>query len=79
MRALRIQAAREGRKLKDVVSDVLRAGVEGTGGAGSQVRSRVSLPLVECAHGASPGEEVTPERAAEILLAQEARIAQAQT
>ena len=77
MRALHIQAAREGRKLKDVVSDVLRAGLERPGGAGSHVRARVRLPLVECAHGASPGEEVTPERAAEILLAQEASIAQA--
>ena len=29
---------------------------------------RVRLPLVRCAHAARPGEELTPERVAEILL-----------
>jgi hypothetical protein len=29
------------------------------------------LPLIECRRVATPGEELTPERVAEILLAQE--------
>jgi hypothetical protein len=29
------------------------------------------LPLIRCKHAASPEQEVTPERVAEILLAQE--------
>ena len=33
----------------------------------------IKLPLVECAHEAHPGEEVTPERVAEVLLEEDAR------
>jgi hypothetical protein len=29
------------------------------------------LPVIECKHAAPPGEEMTPERIADILLAQE--------
>lgn len=36
-----------------------------------EVRRRVKLPLVECAHEARPGEEMTPERVAEALLEEE--------
>jgi hypothetical protein len=36
-------------------------------------RRRVKLPLVECAHEARPGEEMSPERVADILLEEEAR------
>jgi hypothetical protein len=35
-------------------------------------RRRVKLPLVECAHEARPGEEMTPERVADVLLEEEA-------
>lgn len=35
-------------------------------------RQRVSLPLVENAHAAEPGEEMTPERVAAVLEAEEA-------
>jgi hypothetical protein len=38
---------------------------------GRLVRRRVRFPLVECAHAARPDEEITPERLAEILLAEE--------
>ncbi len=33
---------------------------------------RVKLPLVECAHEARAGEEMTPEQVANALLAEEA-------
>jgi hypothetical protein len=34
-------------------------------------KRRVRLPIVQTAHAAAPGDELTPERVAEILLAQE--------
>jgi hypothetical protein len=37
------------------------------------LRNRVALPLVHCLHEARPGEELTPERAAALLLEEEAR------
>jgi hypothetical protein len=33
---------------------------------------RVKLPLVECAHEAQPGKELTPERVADVLLEKDA-------
>lgn len=69
MSALRVQAAREGRRLKDVVAEALRAGLEL--GDDPVSSSRVRLPLVDCAHEASPETELTPERVAEVLLGQE--------
>ena len=58
--------------MREVVADTLRAGLEHPGGRGSLPRPRMKLPLVECAHEAAPGDEVTPERVAEILVAQDA-------
>lgn len=40
------------------------------------VRSRIKLPLIECAHEAKPGEEMTPERVANLLLEEEAEAGQ---
>jgi hypothetical protein len=34
--------------------------------------TRLKLPLVECAHAASPTEEMTPDRVARVLLDEEA-------
>lgn len=36
------------------------------------VRSRIKLPLIEGAHEARPGKEMTPERVADVLLEEEA-------
>jgi len=36
---------------------------------------RVKLPLVRCSHEAPPGEELTAERVAAVLLEEEARTA----
>jgi plasmid stability protein len=70
MRAIKIQAVRENRKLKDKVAELLRSGLSREPRAAGR-RRRVKLPLVRCAHRAGRGE-ITPERAAEILLADEA-------
>ena len=73
MRAVKIRAAHENRRLKDVVADLLRLGLSQEPAPASRPTHRVQLPLVSCRHPASPEEEVTPDRAAEILLDDEAR------
>ncbi len=72
MRAIKIRAVEENRKLKDAMADLLRRGLSQKPAASTKVRKRVKLPLVRCAHGARAGEEITPERAAGILLIEEA-------
>lgn len=59
-------------KLKDMIANLLRRGLAQESHEPETVRNRVRLPLVECAHEARPGEEVTPERASGILLDEEA-------
>jgi hypothetical protein len=72
MRTVKIRAVRENRKLKEMVAELLRRGLAAEPGDPGKARSRVQLPLVRCAHAASPEEEVTPDRAAQLLLQEEA-------
>jgi len=72
VRAVKIHAVEENRKLKDTVADLLRLGLAQKRGVRTTVRKRLKLPLIECAHEARPGEEMTPERVAEVLLEEEA-------
>jgi plasmid stability protein len=72
IRALKIRAVNEGRRLKDVVADVIAIGLDRAPAEHGATGERVRLPLVECAHGASPDEEMTPERVAAILVQEEA-------
>lgn len=69
MRAVKIRAASEGRRLKDVVADAIRRGLTEDTAKGGPARRRVRLPLVECAHEA---REMTPERIARILEKEDA-------
>jgi hypothetical protein len=71
VRAVKIRAVQENRKLKDMIADLLRRGLAQESLLPTEVRRRVKLPLVECAHEALPGEEMTPERAADVLLDEE--------
>lgn len=73
VRAVKIRAVEENKKLKDTIADLLRRGLAQEHGQKPVVRRRLRLPLVECAHAAAPGEEMTPERIAEALLDEEAR------
>ncbi|HET9211940.1 MAG TPA: antitoxin [Thermoanaerobaculia bacterium] len=73
VRAVKIRAVEENRKLKDVIADLLRRGLAQRRGAPAAARKRLKLPLIECAHEARPDEEMTPERVAEVLLEEEAR------
>ncbi|HSS75122.1 MAG TPA: antitoxin [Thermoanaerobaculia bacterium] len=74
VRAVKIRAAEENRKLKDLMADLLRRGLIQKRGVPAPARRRLKLPLIECAHEARPGEEMTPERVAEVLLEEEARV-----
>jgi hypothetical protein len=69
IKAVKLRAVEDNRKLKDAVADLLRRGMATQ--APKRRRKRVRLPLVRCAHSAQPGEEITPERASAILLEQE--------
>ncbi len=73
VRELKIRAVREDRKLKDLVAELLRAGLQvEPGGEGQVSPRRMRFPLIEGTHPAKPEDEITPERLAEILLEQEA-------
>jgi plasmid stability protein len=70
MREIKVRAAREDRKLKDLVAELLRCGLAADEPR-TRVRNRMKFPLVIVPHAASPGEELTPERVHEILVQQE--------
>ncbi|MFL6292079.1 MAG: antitoxin [Thermoanaerobaculia bacterium] len=72
VRAVKMRAVKENKKLKDTVADLLRRGLSQQHGPKPIVRRRLKLPLVECAHEARPGDEMIPERVAEVLLDEEA-------
>lgn len=70
LRDIKVRAVRDNRKLKDAVADLLKLGLAREPTATNPSR-RVHLPLVQCAHRADRREEITPRRAAAILLATE--------
>ncbi len=78
VKQVKLRALQEGQKLKDTVADLLRKGLAVTKGAEADAPEAVvtrdketGLPLIECRHAAWPEEELTPDRVADILLAQE--------
>ena len=71
MRAIKLRAVYEDRKLKDLMAELLRRGLSATDEA--EPMQRVQLPLVQCARATAPGEEMTPERIAAVLMEDEAR------
>ena len=73
MRAIKLRAVKQNLKLKDAIADLLRKGLARADRKPTSVRRRVELPLVLCAREAHPAEEITPERAAEILLGGDGR------
>lgn len=79
VKQVKLHALQEGRKLKDAVADLLRKGLAAARETANASEAPVvtkdketGLPLIACKHAAAPGEEITPERVADILLAQEA-------
>ncbi len=71
MRAIKVRAAQGDRKLKDLVAELLRAGLVQLESGHAPVQHRVQLPLVVC-RPADPEAEMTPDRVASALLEEEA-------
>ncbi len=72
VRAVKIRAAEDNRKLKDTVAAWLKRGLASAELVRPKASRRAKLPLVRCARRAAPGQEISPERAAEILADEEA-------
>jgi hypothetical protein len=70
MREIKVRAAKEDRKLKDLVAELLRRGLAEAETEAPKVRHRVKFPFVQ-GRPARPGEEATPEVVAQILTDQE--------
>ena len=72
LRAMKMRAVQEGRKFKDVATEVFRRGLaqpriaESSGGG-----QRVELPLIQCRHLATSRAKLTPNQVADVLLKQE--------
>ena len=75
MRAAKIRAAKERRRLKDVVADLLRRGLAAEAKGAGRMQRKVRLPLVECAHDARREKEMTPNRVADVLAQEDAKVA----
>jgi len=78
VKQVKIRAVREGRKLKDAVADLLRKGLAASADASPEddapvisTDKKTGLLVVQCRRAAAPGEDMTPDRVADILLAQE--------
>ena len=78
VKQVKIRAVREGRKLKDAVADLLRKGLAVSADASPEdevpvisTDKKTGLLVVQCKRAAAPGEDMTPDRVADILLAQE--------
>ncbi|HEY7091062.1 MAG TPA: hypothetical protein VH518_23395 [Tepidisphaeraceae bacterium] len=72
VRRLKLRALREKRRLKDCVADVLRAGLAAKSAALKPPAilskdRKTGLPLICCRRSAPRGQELTPQRLAEIL------------
>ncbi|HEY2833738.1 MAG TPA: hypothetical protein VGJ14_15010 [Sporichthyaceae bacterium] len=71
VRRLKIKAAEDNRRLKDLVADLLHRALDEDRGPGP-APARVRLPLIHAAHPADSDHELTPERVAALLAAEEA-------
>jgi plasmid stability protein len=78
IKQVKLRALREGRKLKDAVADLLRKGLAApthldsvSDSSAVTTDKKTGLPLIRGKHPAPLGEEITPQRVADILLAQE--------
>jgi hypothetical protein len=71
VREIKLKAVHDGRKLKDAMADLLRAGLAVNESRRSARTTKGRFPIIQCRHAAIPDEEMTPEKVAEILLHQE--------
>ncbi|KAA0241362.1 antitoxin [bacterium] len=73
MRTIKHRAVREDRKLKDLIAELLRRGLDVHPGQPGRPPHRVQLPLVRGGHPAAPEDEMSPDRVAALLLDEEVR------
>jgi hypothetical protein len=77
LRRVKLRALRDGRKLKDTMAELIRLGLDDAMKPRHLRKAKVvkdkltGLPVIVCPRPAPPGEELTPDRVAEILLEQE--------
>jgi hypothetical protein len=71
MRDIKVRAAQEGRRLTDVITELLRRGMNAEKPPSKSRQHRVKFPLITGTHPAAPGEEITPKRVFEILMEEE--------
>ncbi len=78
-REIRIRAAQEGRKVKDLVAELLMHGMYGQGKEPTPLKKPVvaispitGLPMILGDRSISRSQELTPERVAEISIQQDA-------
>ena len=71
LRAMKLRAVHEGRKLKDVAAEIFRRGLAQPEPPSRAIPRRVILPLIQCRHPPAPKMELTADKVAEILLKQE--------
>ncbi len=71
IREMKLRAAHEGRKLRDVATEIFRRGLAQPSPQNETVRQRVKLPLIECGNSVAPAVELTADQLAEVLLKQE--------
>jgi hypothetical protein len=68
---MKIRAAREGRKLRDVATEVIQRGLSKSPPKPEKATKRIAFPLIQCKHPAPKDQELTSDRIAEILINQE--------
>lgn len=68
IREMKLRAAHEGRKLRDVATEVFRLGLSQPRPQSEAPRHRVKLPLITCQAAV---QELTTDQVAEVLLKQE--------
>lgn len=71
IREMKLRAAHEGRKLRDVATEIFRRGLVQPSPQSETVRQRVKLPLIECGNPVAPAVELTADQLAEVLLKEE--------
>lgn len=69
MRRIKVKAAQDDRKLKDLVAELLQDGLAQAARPRTAPRGRVQLPLIQGGHPATPDEEMTAERVAALMMA----------
>jgi len=71
VREMKLRAADEGRKLRDVATEIFRRGLMHSSAPVATARNRVQLPLIQCGEPMDCSKELTAGQVADVLLKQE--------